>query len=354
MSLGGKLFIIIFVLLILSGVGVVIWMNYQFDKPLQAESEERDFVVENGDGVNIVSAKLEKEGLISDNFFFDMYIWLKRSEDKIKAGSYELSASMSPKEIVNILIGGEMAEDDRVTIPEGYNSREIAQVFGEYYASKVDSDTPEAELVIEFKNKFLEEIKDISKYKKDYPFLSNIPKGNNLEGFLFPDTYKVFANSEPEDIIRKMLDTFADKVGEDVIAEASSQELNFYEIITLASIVEKEVRSEEEMEKVAGVYFNRLDIGMKLQSDVTITYITGKKDPQPTIKDTKVESPYNTYLNEGLPPGPVGNPGLVAIKATINPASHDYFFFLTKLDTGEAIFSIDLDEHNENKQKYLN
>lgn len=354
MSIGAKIFIVLIATIILSGVGFAFWLNYQFNQPFVNTDTEQDFVVESGDGVNIVSAKLERDGLISDNFYFDMYIWIKKSENNIKAGSYKLSPSMTPKEIVNILIGGEMAEDDRVTIPEGWNSREIATEFADYHARNVDSDKSEAELQVEFKEKFLEEIKNIGKYKKDYNFLSNIPKGNSLEGFLFPDTYKVFANSEPETIVRKMLDNFQDKVGEDVIKDAHQQELNFYEIITLASIVEKEVRDEDEMKKVAGVYYNRLDINMRLQSDVTITYITGKKDPQPTIKDTKVASPYNTYLNEGLPPGPVGNPGFKAIKATIEPEGHNFLFFLTKLDTGEAIFSMDLKEHNQNKQKYLN
>ncbi len=354
MKTGAKIFIALIVILILTGAGFVIWMNYQFNQPYINSAGEQDFVVESGDGVNIVSARLEKQGIISDNFFFDTCIWLKRSEDKIKAGKYRLAPSMTPKEIVEILIGGEMAEDDRVTIPEGYNSREIAEEFALYHGKHTASDKAPEELAKEFEDKFLEEIKNISKYKKDYDFLSNIPKGNDLEGFLFPDTYKVFANSEPEAIVRKMLDNFQDKVGADMIKEAHKQDLNFYEIITLASIVEKEVRDEQEMKKVAGVYYNRLNTGMKLQSDVTITYITGKKDPQPTIKDTQIESPYNTYLNEGLPPGPVGNPGLMAISATIDPASHDYFFFLTTLDTGEAIFSKNLEEHNINKQKYLN
>jgi len=255
---------------------------------------------------------------------------------------------------VEILIGGDMAKDDQVTIPEGYNSREVAQAFAKYHAEHISSEKSPEELTREFTEKFLEEIKNISKYKKDYIFLSNVPKGGDLEGFLFPDTYKVFANSEPEEIIKKMLNNFQQKVGEKTMADAHKQALNFYEIITLASIVEKEVRNEQEMQKVAGVYFNRLNIGMKLQSDVTITYITGKKDPQPTIKDTKIESPYNTYLNEGLPPGPVGNPGLMAIKATLDPASHDYLFFLTRLDTGEAFFSKTFEEHNIYKQKYLN
>jgi len=150
-----------------------------------------------------------------------------------------------------------------------------------------------------------------------------------------------------------MLANFDKKIDEDLKKKIEDREENIFEIITLASIVQKEVQTEEDMKSVAGVYFNRLYIGRELESDVTVNYVTGKNDPTPSYEDTDTESLYNTYKYEGLPPGPVGNPGLMAIRATVNPTDHDFYYFLTRLDTGEAIFSTRGYEHEANKEKYL-
>ncbi len=151
-----------------------------------------------------------------------------------------------------------------------------------------------------------------------------------------------------------MLDNFSNKISEEMRRDILAQGKTLYEVLIMASIVQQEVIDIEEMKKVAGVYYNRLDLEMNLQSDATITYITGKEDPRPSDADTLVDSPYNTYLYPGLPPGPINNPGLDAIKAAVYPAEHSYFYFLTTLDTGEAVFSVTAGEHQEAREKYFN
>jgi UPF0755 protein len=153
-------------------------------------------------------------------------------------------------------------------------------------------------------------------------------------------------------VVKKFLDNFDKRLTPVLREQISRQGKSIYEVIILASIVQQEAIGEEDMPLVAGVFANRLRIGMALESDATINYVTNKKDRQPLYEDLKVKSPYNTYLNRGLPPGPIANPGIEAIKAAINPAATDYLFFLHPLD-GPTVFSKTLDEHNRNKAKYL-
>jgi len=167
-------------------------------------------------------------------------------------------------------------------------------------------------------------------------------QAQNLEGYLFPDTYRFYQNDTPEKIIKIMKDNFNSKVG-----------LVDRDAVILASIVQKEVLKPQDMKIVAGIFKNRLERDYPLQSDATINFITGKGLVQPSIKDTKVDSPYNTYQNIGLPPGPICNPGLEAIKAVLNPAKTDYWYFLT-LPNMETVYSKTFQQHKSAKQKFLN
>jgi UPF0755 protein len=184
----------------------------------------------------------------------------------------------------------------------------------------------------------------------DYPFL----KGKkSMEGFLFPDTYEFFEKSSPETVVRKMLDNFKNKAWNKLEPLGGD---TAYQRLILASIVEREVRDmKDDRAIVAGLLLKRMKIGMPLQTDVTICYV---KDPLGcdggvTKEDLLINSPYNTYLNRGLPPTPIDNPGLSAIEAAVNPKSSDYLFYISRKDTGETIFSKTIDEHNANVVKYL-
>ena len=164
--------------------------------------------------------------------------------------------------------------------------------------------------------------------------------GLGVEGYLFPDTYRMFNYFSPEDVAGKMMNRFAEKVG-----EAKSED------IILASIVQKEIYGFTNMRKVAGIFKKRLKAGMRLQADSTVNFLTGKSDSRASLSDTKIDSLYNTYASNGLPPGPISNPGLDAIKATQSPIETPYWFFLTT-PQGKIVYSRNFDEHKRNKAKY--
>jgi UPF0755 protein len=183
--------------------------------------------------------------------------------------------------------------------------------------------------------------------------LIKLPSGVDLEGYLFPDTYRIFKDASADDILIKLLTAFENKLSPELRLEIEKQGKTVHEIITLSSIIEKEVRSEDDMAIVSGILQKRLEISMPLEVDSTINYITGKNDPAVEYSDLQIDSPYNTYKNYGLPPGPISNPGLASIKAAIYPTESEYLFYLNRQDTGETIFSKTYDEHLVNKYKYL-
>ncbi len=198
----------------------------------------------------------------------------------------------------------------------------------------------------------------------NYPLLAGKPKTAGLEGFLFPDSYRFYesalnpASSSPEQIsnliIKKMLDNFSQKFTSEMQVQATKQNLSIYKIITLASIIEKETgASLTEKKIIAGIFYNRLKVGMPLQSDATVNYVTKKNEAMPSEADTKTDSPYNTYKYAGLPPGPIANPSLNAIIAALYPSESDYMYFLHDQKTGQAIYAKTFDEHIKNKFKYL-
>jgi UPF0755 protein len=210
--------------------------------------------------------------------------------------------------------------------------------------------------------KAFEELLDKGNF--DFKFKTTADKFE-FQGFLFPDTYTLSKDNSATDLISKMLNNFEDKVTDKMLADLEKQNRTLSQALIMASIVEKEVgrntenltdddltEMQTEREKVASVFYNRLDIGMALESDATVNYVTGKADRSATIEDTKIKSPYNTYQVKGLPPTPISNPGIGAIMAAIYPANTDYIFFLNSPD-GKAYFAKTLAEHNENRAKYL-
>jgi len=193
----------------------------------------------------------------------------------------------------------------------------------------------------------------VSDYLSDYSFLTDAPANYDLEGYLFPDTYRIFASTTADEIVRKMLDNFESKVSSEMMIEISKQKKTLPQIITMASIVEKEVTSSNDMKIVSGIFWDRIKNGQALESCATLAYILGENKAQYTYEDTRIVSPYNTYLNRGLPPGPIANPGLNAIVGAIYPTKTNYNYFLSRPDTKETIFSATYSEHTANKQKYL-
>ncbi len=191
-----------------------------------------------------------------------------------------------------------------------------------------------------------------SSLMREYPFLSEIPDGVSMEGYLFPDTYRVYVDEGVESIVRRLVDNFSKKVTLDLQTEFKKQHKKLYEIVTMASIIEREVATDDDRAKVSDILWGRLSVSMPLQVDSSVNYVTDKNTPAISHDDTRLTSPYNTYKFKGLPLGPISNPGIKSIEAAIYPEITPYVYFLTS-KTGEVKYARTLDEHNANKWKYL-
>lgn len=266
----------------------------------------QDFIVRSGQSTREIAENLQSQSIISSATVFTFYTRLKG--EFIQVGVYKLSSAQNIKEILGILAAAEPSEH-LITIPEGWR---VTQIDDELASKGV------------------------------------IEKGSLLqiasadEGFLFPDTYRFLPKSKAEDIRQEMLKNFHQKT-----ADLNATR----EVIILASIVEREAKFDEDRPKIAGVYLNRLEKNMKLEADPTVQYAKGSWGAITTADYKNVNSPYNTYQNFGLPPGPICNPGLKSIEAVLYPQKDDYLYFFHKTD-GHAVYSKTLEEHQENLKKF--
>lgn len=311
------------------------------------EARPRGFTISPGEPARFVAARLESEGFIHDAELFNLYIRVNGLERDIEAGSFMLAETMTVPEVAQALQTA-LFEEIVVTIPEGFRAEEIAERLAE-------NNVMEADL-------FLSAVRaprTLSIFG-DYEFLQSLPADASIEGFLFPDTYRLpVLASEPELVIGSFLENFESKVGQAGLVGGSSG-LSGRDLINLASIVEREAVQSDERPLIASVYTNRLngtcvgDVGgTYLQADPTVQYARGTVgdwwwQPESLADYANVISPYNTYLNPGLPPGPIANPGLDAIEATRNPDTTTYCFFLGTGEDGRHVFAQTLAEHQQN------
>lgn len=273
---------------------------------------------------------LEENGIVSNKTLFTLMLYLTKTDDKLQAGEYLLNPVMSVYDIINKLETG-ISITQRVTIPEGYDLKQIAARLGNQ--DLVDEErflklALDAELV------YGDQLTELG---FDLPIKS-------LEGYLFPDTYHFAKEQTEEAIIRQMVARFVDHVIPQVDLTLMDHRFSLHELVTLASIVEKEVIMNFERPIVAAVYLNRLDINMRLQADPTVRYVMTEDRDRVLYRDLEIESPYNTYRNSGLPPGPIASPGLRSILAVLEPADVDYFYFVSRRD-GTHQFSRTFEEH---------
>ena len=347
------------ILALVFGLAFFIYGAIKINRPFATAAEEKLFNVAPGQTTRQVAKNLEDEGLIGRAFFFELHIYLKKQGNKIQAGNYLLSSAMSIREIAETLSSGKVVNDTvKVTVIEGWTINDIAKALEK-------SGITSGQNFLAAENPSPLENKD---WAAEFAFLADRPRGRGLEGYLFPDTYFFKKNSDGEEVVAKMLANFDKKLSADLRLKIKEQGQTIREIATLASIIEKEVgrnvkkgeklsgedakKLTEERRLVAGVFYNRLKIGMPLESDATIGYVTGSGSSRATLEETKIDSLYNTYKYRGLPPGPISNPSLDSILATINPSKTDYLFFLTSSD-GTAYFAKNLQEHQANRAKYL-
>jgi len=327
------------VLLIILTIAV---SGYELNKKVNAPNGnpfgDKNFVIESGQGVTTIAENLKSNGFLETPFLFKLYVWMKGAESSFVDGDFNLRTDMSIVELINQLHEQQQNKEVTITITEGMSIEDI----DEYLAEKIG---------VLKKNEF---IAYCAKYDlKQHLFLIDRPKGKNLEGYLYPDTYRIYKQTTVAEIVEKMLSNFDAKLTDDLRAEIKRQKKTLNEVLTLASIVEKEMYGYENRRVVAGLFQNRLDISMPLQSDATVNFITHKGMERPTLADTKIDNPYNTYKYYGLPPAPICNPSIEAIKATIYQKENDYLYFITTPDN-EIIYAKTYEAHLRNVQKYLN
>ena len=297
------------------------------------------FTVEPGESVGRIASRLQSEGLIRDAELFRLYLRYAKLDSGVEAGQFTLKKTMTIPQIAQALQTGKRGDELTLTIPEGRRLEEIAVLVSQQLPISATT--------------FLSLTRNAQAWATQYPFLADIEPGASLEGYLFPDTYRLPSDVTANDVIARMLANFDRRVTPAMRDKLATQKRTLFQVVTLASIVEREAVVANERPVIAGVYMNRLKSGMALDADPTVQYgmASAKKQPpwwpQLTQEDYRaVRSPYNTYLNAGLPPGPIASPGLSSIQAAIDPAQTSFYFFRASCSRdGTHMFSKTLEEH---------
>lgn len=302
-------------------------------------SEETGVItVEKGDNTTKIGDKLKEAGIIKYPTAFRFYAKFTGCDTNIQLGAFEFKKGESYENIFADLNKSQYRESVSLTFPEGYR---VSQIVDKLVAAGIGTEQGFYDAI---NNDFY-----------SYDYLPDAGTENRLEGFLYPDTYAFFVDDTEHNIINKMLKRFDDVITENKIKDKLG-DMTLYEAVTLASIIQKEGGTVGDFANISSVFHNRMKIGMKLQSDATITYVLKKEDVKTVLSyaDLQTDSPYNTYLHEGLTPTPIANPGIDALIAAVEPAQTEYYYFVAKLDgTGESVFSKTYKEHLKNSKKYL-
>ncbi|MGB2698652.1 MAG: endolytic transglycosylase MltG [Candidatus Zixiibacteriota bacterium] len=312
---------------IILGVLFLIIVIYWFMIPVDWKSQTASIsiFIDEGESLNAVISKLNDKGVEFNHSFFALISKLSGVDRHLHVGKYDFQKGVTPYSILRKLAKGEVSLFE-VTIPEGLSYREIAGIL----ERKVGVDSLE----------FTRKCADIT-FIKDLNF-----DIKNLEGYLFPNTYNLYWGMEPEKIIRLMVEELNQELVDSLRKIVSEIGFTLFDMITFASLVESEAKIAEERPLISAVYHNRLKRGMLLQCDPTVIYALSPLNRPLVLKDLEFDSPYNTYIYPGLPPGPINNPGKASILATLFPANVDYLYFVARGD-GSHIFSSTLEKHNE-------
>lgn len=326
-----KIIIIVISMLLVALIAFYFYIKNDLYSPLSKDSKKIVFEIEKGQGSSEIIEGLDKQGLVRQKWTIALYLKFSGNASKLKAGTFLLDMANSPVKNLEIIVSGETALK-KITLLEGWKKQDIAKYLSDKgIVSEEDY------------------IKSCDK-SWDYQFLQGI---DDLEGFLYPDTYYVKYNADADTIIKAQLDNFDKKLTQKMRDDIKSQGRTIEDVVILASIVEREVLKDKDRKIVAGIFLSRIKEGMPLQSDATVNYVTGESNASPSYEETRKASPYNTYLNKGLTPGPISNPSISSIEAAIYPEYTDYRYYLNRQDTLETIFSVTYEEHLENKNKYL-
>nr|WP_275983928.1 endolytic transglycosylase MltG [Paenibacillus hamazuiensis] len=311
-------------------------------KPMPASVEVVQLDIAPGTGPAEVAKQLEKSGLIRNASVFTYYLKWKKQGSKFQAGRYAMSPGITVDEIIEKLNKGQIVKEEmlRLTVPEGYTIRQIAEKIGQQFGTDAAAFMGKADEPRTLAAKAAQAIPD------------NPAIRHRLEGYLFPETYEWKKDVTVDEMIDRMLSELDVKLGElpaDWPEASKAKEFGFHQIMTVASLVEREVALDEERPIVAGIIYNRLTKNMNLQIDATVQYLFDKPKERLFEKDLQIESPYNTYLHPGLPPGPIASPSLSSIKAALYPAETKFLFYVTKKDGSKGhLFAETYEEHQKN------
>jgi UPF0755 protein len=298
--------------------------------PTEAHPPSKVVVIPDGSTFQFVAALLEREGLIKSRSVFVLIGKSQSADRKVQAGEYELNPGMTPAEILSKLLNGEVLLHP-LTIPEGLTITQIADVVSQ---------------------QGLTDRVEFLRLAKDREFVASLGiKAETLEGYLYPDTYKFPRPIEAREVLMAMVEQLRQMVGPDLLARMQELKMTMHEVLTLASVIEKETGSGDERAEISAVFHNRLKKHIPLQSDPTVIYGLPAFDGNLHKNDLSSPSPYNTYRVQGLPPGPIANPGIQAIHAALYPSDSRSLYFVSRND-GTHQFSATLIEHNKAVEKY--
>jgi UPF0755 protein len=300
-------------------------------------AESRSFVIARGETAGSIAQRLQSEGFIRSALAFAYVLYDTGRETSLQSGTYMISAALTPRDLARVFekAPGEQAV---LRVIEGWRLSEIAAAVHKAFPAITAEDFTKTAVVGQRRN----------------TVLAGLSPETSLEGFLFPDTYFFRPSATATQIVDALLDQFEQRVGQTLRQAAADRKTTIYDIVKLGSIVEREARDRQESATIAGVYTNRLNIGMKLDADPTVQYAIGEWR-EPTLADLESDSPYNTYRVAGLPPTPICSPGQAALEGAAKPADVPYLYFVAKNDgTGDHAFARTLEEHEANRIKYGN
>lgn len=328
------------IILLALGIALGLFVNAAYIRTPSAGEPIAIQVVE-GDDYIAVRKTLVSAGLVSA-IGYDLYAVVSDDPERPHPGSYAFRKGSSYQTIARSIALGPPREEQAILIIEGKTIDDIGQQIQAYGVT------------LEQFYSLAGQSKNLQPYDRslaeDFDFLVDIPSGQSLEGYLFPDTYRVWQDELPEALIRKQLRAFAEKVIVPLEEKRNVSGMSWHEVVTLASIVEAEVQKTEDRKLVAGIFLKRLEMGMRLQTDATLNYVIGEGRTRATLEDLELVSPYNSYTNDGLPPGPINNPSLDSIAAVLEPTESDYLFFLTD-PKGNVLYSETYQGHLLNKER---
>ncbi len=301
------------------------------------DNDMQQFYVSENTKLADLAKDLDKQGIINYGTVFKAYLAVKGdSADDVLAGEYQLNPSMDYGQIIDKLTNSSSSDTLQITIPEGYSVAQVRQLLLDNHVCTADA---------------------LDKVLNQYPFKHDFLQDEKpveegwLEGYLFPDTYEIYkGNGSVVDTVNKMLNNFASRYGSEITDGANELGRSMHDIVTVASLVEREAQRDDERARIAGVIYNRLNNSSEfpyLQVDASVLYGLGRTSGKLTDEDLKSDSPYNLYTAEGLPPGPICNPGYASLYAASHPESHDYYYYVAMPD-GSHLFASSYEEHQRN------